>query len=71
MTTCGRATSRCGRTPPRSTRRAGWWFGVDNETMAGIYPWEDWILARSVVGPIPGVDEERDLFAGVRERVTQ
>ena len=50
---------------------AGWWFGVDNETMAGIYPWEDWILARSVVGPIPGVDEERDLFAGVRERVTQ
>ena len=27
-------------------------------SMAGIYPWEDWILARSVVGPIPGVDEE-------------
>jgi len=33
------------------------------------YPWEDWILARSLVGPIPGDDGERDLFAGVRERV--
>ncbi len=32
---------------------AGWWFGVDNDTMAGIYPWEDWILARSLVGPDP------------------
>ncbi len=48
---------------------AAWWFGVDNDTMAEIYPWEDWILARSLVGPIPGVGEERDLFAGISERV--
>ncbi len=33
------------------------------------YPWEDWILARSLVGPIPADDGERDLFAGVTERV--
>ena len=46
-----------------------WWFGLDDDELAGIYPWEDWILARSLVGPIPERDEERDLFAGVRERV--
>lgn len=49
---------------------AAWWFGLDNATMAEVYPWEDWILARSLVGAIPSGDEERDLFAGVRETVT-
>ena len=49
---------------------AAWWFGLDNATMAEVYPWEDWILARSLVGAIPSGDEERDLFAGVREPVT-
>ena len=48
---------------------AAWWFGLDNATMAEVYPWEDWILARSLVGAIPSGDEERDLFAGVRESV--
>jgi mycothiol S-conjugate amidase len=47
-----------------------WWFGLDEAETAAIYPWEDWILARSMVGPIPERDEERDLFAGVRERVS-
>ena len=47
---------------------AAWWFGLDNDQLASVYPWEDWILARSLVGPIPSGDEERDLFAGVRER---
>jgi mycothiol S-conjugate amidase len=50
---------------------AAWWFGLDNGQLAEVYPWEDWILARSLVGPIPGVDEEHDLFAGVRERVSK
>jgi mycothiol S-conjugate amidase len=49
---------------------AAWWFGLDNEKMAEVYPWEDWILARSLVGPIPVDDGERDLFAGIRESVT-
>ena len=49
---------------------AGWWFGLTDEQLSIAYPWEDWILARSVVGPIPADDSERDLFAGVRESVT-
>ena len=35
------------------------------------YPWEDWILARSLVGSIPEHDEERDLFAGIRQLVNR
>ncbi len=50
---------------------AAWWFGLDDEQMTEVYPWEDWILARSLVGSIPADDGERDLFAGVRERVSQ
>ena len=45
---------------------AGWWFGIDDDQMTEAYPWEDWILARSLVGSIPADDGERDLFAGVR-----
>lgn len=41
------------------------WFGLDDVQLAEIYPWEDWILARSHVGPIPEGDEEHDLFDGV------
>lgn len=44
---------------------AAFWFGLDDDELRAIYPWEDWILARSLVGPIPAADEERDLFAGV------
>jgi mycothiol S-conjugate amidase len=44
------------------------WFGLTDAQLADAYPWEDWILARSTVGPIPEHDEERDLFAGLRER---
>ncbi|MDX2382331.1 MAG: PIG-L family deacetylase [Acidimicrobiia bacterium] len=49
---------------------SAWWFGLSDEEQARSYPWEDWILARSLVGPIPEHDEERDLFAGIRQRVT-
>ena len=48
---------------------AGFWFGLDEGELAAAYPWEDWILARSLAGPIPDDDGERDLFAGVREKV--
>ena len=44
---------------------AGFWFGLDDQQLADAYPWEDWILARSLVGPIPESDDERDLFAGI------
>jgi mycothiol S-conjugate amidase len=47
----------------------GFWFALDDRELAELYPWEDWILARSLVGPIPEGDTERDLFEGVRDAV--
>ena len=50
------------------------WFGLSDEQLAEIYPWEDWILARSLVGPIPdlaaGDAPEHDLLAGIPSEVT-
>jgi mycothiol S-conjugate amidase len=44
-----------------------WWFGLDDAQLAEVYPYEDWILARSLVGvPAEGAVED-DLFAGLRE----
>jgi mycothiol S-conjugate amidase len=47
----------------------GFWFALDDTELATLYPWEDWILARSLVGPIPDAGGEHDLFAGVRDSV--
>jgi len=47
----------------------GFWFALADEELTVIYPWEDWILARSLIGPVPADDSERDLFAGVRAPV--
>ena len=47
-----------------------WWFAFTDAEQRELYPWEDWILARSLVGDIPAHDEERDLFAGIRHEVT-
>ena len=45
-----------------------WWFGLDDAQLAEVYPHEDWILARSLVGDIPGPGQyETDLFAGIRQ----
>lgn len=49
---------------------AGWWFAVGDDEMATLYPWEDWILARSLVGEIPAEPTEDDLFRGVRGAVS-
>ena len=47
------------------------WFGLSDQELADVYPYEDWILARSVVGePAPG-EMADDLFAGVRVSVRQ
>jgi mycothiol S-conjugate amidase len=44
-----------------------WWFGLTDEEMAEVYPYEDWMLARSTVpGPEPGT-LETDMFAGLRQ----
>jgi mycothiol S-conjugate amidase len=44
-----------------------WWFGLTDDQLAEVYPWEDWILARSLVGEPAAGTQESDLFAGVRE----
>jgi mycothiol S-conjugate amidase len=46
------------------------WFGLSDEEMAGVYPYEDWVLAESLVGFPPEGEREDDLFAGIRERVS-
>jgi len=42
-----------------------WWFGLDDAELAEVYPYEDWILAASTVGPVPPAEIETDLFAGI------
>ena len=46
-----------------------WWFGLTDDQLAEVYPWEDWILARSLVGTPPEGTIEDDLFTGIRSNV--
>lgn len=43
-----------------------WWFGLTDDQLADVYPWEDWVLGRSLVGYPPPGELEDDLFAGIR-----
>ena len=47
--------------------REPFWFGLSDEELAEVYPYEDWVLARSLV---PGAHRdgelEDDMFAGIR-----
>lgn len=45
-----------------------WWFGLDDEELAKVYPWEDWILAATHVGDVPEGMQETDLFVGLRQQ---
>ncbi len=45
------------------------WFGLTDDELAEIYPYEEWILARSTVGPVPPLAHEDDLFAGLGAEV--
>jgi len=45
-----------------------WWFGLTDEQLAEVHPWEEWILARSLVGDPQSGYLETDLFVGVREQ---
>jgi mycothiol S-conjugate amidase len=47
-----------------------WWFGLDDDELNAVWPWEEWVLARSLVGPIPVHRTETDLFEGIRQRVS-
>lgn len=42
------------------------WFGLTDEQLAEVYPWEDWQLAYSHVGTAGIGEFEDDLFHGVR-----
>lgn len=44
-----------------------WWFGLSDDELAEVYPYEDWILARSTVGGPADDDVETDLFAGIAD----
>jgi mycothiol S-conjugate amidase len=45
---------------------SAWWFGLDDDELAVVYPWEDWILARSATD-VPALEgHEDDLFHGLR-----
>jgi len=46
-----------------------WWFGLTDDELNVVWPWEEWVLARSLVGPIPGHRAETDLFDGIRSSV--
>jgi mycothiol S-conjugate amidase len=48
--------------------KSPFWFGLPPEVARTIHPYDDYVLARSLVDTEPPED---DLFAGVRQRVTQ
>jgi mycothiol S-conjugate amidase len=47
----------------------GFWMRLPDDVIRRVFPWEEFQLARSLVGPtIPDGEYEDDLFAGLRER---
>ena len=48
----------------------GWWFAMADAELVALHPWEEWVLARSLVGPIPDGPTEDDLFAGIRDHAS-
>ena len=45
---------------------SAWWFGLDDDELAKVYPWEDWILAKCPFDIDTEHVLEDDLFAGIR-----
>jgi mycothiol S-conjugate amidase len=45
---------------------AKFWFGLTDEELADVYPWEDWILAQSYHREVPEGMMETDMFVGIR-----
>ncbi len=45
------------------------WFGLPVDVARTIHPFDDYVLARSLVGSPPAGEHEDDLFAGLRDRV--
>jgi len=49
----------------------GHWMRLPDDVIRQKFPWDEYVLARSVVGDVPPAEPEDDLFAGLRadERV--
>jgi len=47
--------------------KESFWFGLPTEVARDAHPYDDYVLARSLVGPVPD-EVESDLFAGVPGR---
>lgn len=45
------------------------WFGLSDEQLGEVWPWEEWVLARSLVAARAADEIESDLFAGVHVTV--
>lgn len=41
------------------------WFGLSDDELGEVYPYEDWVLAHSHVGFVPDGETEDDLFVGI------
>jgi len=44
----------------------GHWMRLPDEVIREIFPWDEYVLARSTIGPVPPPETEDDLFAGLR-----
>ena len=44
----------------------GHWMRLPDDVVREVFPWDEYILARSLVGDLPPGEPEDDLFAGVR-----
>jgi len=44
----------------------GHWMRLPDDVVRQVFPWDEYMLAISRVGPVPPDDTEDDLFAGVR-----
>jgi len=47
-----------------------WWFGLNDDELAEVYPWEDWVLAKSGIDAPASDRVEIDLFAGIADVVS-
>ncbi len=44
----------------------GHWMRLPDDVIREIFPWDEYVLARSTVGPVPPPEPEDDLFLGLR-----
>jgi mycothiol S-conjugate amidase len=48
----------------------GHWMRLPDDVIREAFPWDEYVLARSLVGPVPPSSEEDDLFDGIRAHDT-